>query len=94
MYLQAVNEGQNRHQVQTAELNAKLDALATTEVLAVSRPPASFPIPAAHPDPKSVGHAVAEIAELRRHLVDTQQRLEDTLRGRDDLSSKLTSAEV
>lgn len=94
MYLQSVNESQNMHQVQTAELNAKLDAIATTEVLAVSRPPASFPLPTPHPDPKNVGHAVAEITDLRRGLVDTRQQLEDTLRARDNLSSKLTNSEV
>ena len=94
MYLQSVSDGESIQHRQAAALNAKLDALATTEVLAISRPPASFPLPSPHADPASITHAVKEIEALRRQLADAQQQLATARRERDSRSKQLDSAEV
>jgi hypothetical protein len=92
--MESLGSGEGLRAQQSAQLNAKLDELATSELLAHTRPPASFPIPSAQQEPKSVGAAVAEIDRLRRHLVDSQSDLGKVLAARDELAKKLSAAEV
>lgn len=94
MYLQSVSDGHDLHQVRAAEVTAKLDALVTTEVLAATRPPASFPVPTERPRPRDLAPAVHEIAELQRRALDGQLQLEKAVRERDALRNKLEQCEV
>jgi hypothetical protein len=80
------------HKTRSAQLNAKLDELATTEVLALSRPPASFPLPESHGDTQ--GQAASSVTALRRELAFKQQALDDALRARDEAAEKLECSEV
>jgi hypothetical protein len=94
MYLQSVTEGTSLHQVKAAEVSAKLDALFSTEVLAVTQPPAAFPVPAERPPPQDLAVGINEIADLRRRLHDAQTQRDAALRERDELSTKLEASEV
>jgi hypothetical protein len=92
MYLQSVDDIQSLHRTRSAQLNAKLDELATTEVLALSRPPASFPLPESHADTQ--GQTASSLTALRRELAFKQQALDDALRARDEAAEKLECSEV
>jgi hypothetical protein len=92
MYLQSVDDNGSLHRTKAAQLNAKLDELATTEVLALCRPPASFPLPTSHADTQS--KAASSIPALRRELAFKQQALDDALRAQDAVSEKLECSEV
>lgn len=92
LYLESTERGQSLAQRRTDGLAAKLDELATTEVLAATRPPASFPMPEARRAPR--GTAAAEIAALRRQLAVQQQAAAAALRARDAATEALAVCEV
>ena len=94
MYLQSVSGNESLQQRQTVAINKKLDALATTELLAISRPPASFPLPSAQPQPKSISQAVKEINELQRQLGEVRKELASAQRDRDANAKQLDNADV
>lgn len=77
-----------------ASLNAKLDQLATPEVLAATQPPSEFPVPAPHTEPKGLGSAVAEINKLRKQLVDAQTVLAKAIKQSDLYRLKLVESQV
>jgi len=77
-----------------ASLNAKLDQLATPEVLAATQPPAEFPVPAPHTEPKSLGSVVAEINKLRKQLIQAQTLLARATKQCDGYRRKLSESQV
>ena len=91
-YLESTQRGQSLQQRRADGLAAKLDELATTEVLAATRPPASFPVPEPHAPQK--GTAAAKLAELRRQLAAQQQAAHAALRARDAAAEALATCEV
>ena len=94
MYLESVTESTSVHNTKTATVNAKLDALCSHEVLAVSQPPAAYPVPKEHAPPKDLSAAIAEIAQLRSKLVDCQQRRDSAQNERDALRKQAEGAKV
>jgi hypothetical protein len=75
-------------------LNAKLDELATPEVLAITRPPAAFPVPVPHHEQKATRATTVEVERLRRHLLSSQSTLTTALKERDTLTAKLQESQA
>ena len=94
MCIQAACESKSLHNVKAAEVNAKLDALISADVLAATQPPASFPVPQCHQKPAKAGQLLSELEEHRRKITALQQERDDALRQRDDVQQKLDRSMV
>lgn len=94
LYVESFIDQNSLHMTQQESLNAKLDALATPEVLAITRPPAAFPVPVPCQEQKATRATVVEVERLRRHLLSVESTLTTTLKERDVLAAKLQESQA
>ena len=93
LYVESFVDQDSLHCTRQSALNAKLEALATPEVLAITRPPATFPVPVPHEQQASNPSALL-VEMLRRHLVSVQTSLSSAEKERDSLAEQLDDIQV
>ena len=93
LYVESFVDQDSLHSTRQSALNAKLEALATPEVLAITRPPATFPVPVPHEQQASNPSAL-QVERLRRHLVSVQTSLASAVKERDSLAERLEDSQV
>lgn len=93
LYVESFVDQDSLHSTRQSALNAKLEALATPEVLAITRPPATFPVPVPHEQQCSNPSAL-QVERLRRHLVSVQTTLSSVVKERDSLAEQSEDSQV
>lgn len=93
LYVESFVDQDSLQSTRQSALNAKLEALATPEVLAITRPPATFPVPVPH-EQQSSNPSALQVARLRRHLVSVQTSLSSTVKEKESLAEQLDDCQV
>jgi hypothetical protein len=93
LYVESFVDQDSLHSTRQSALNAKLEALATPEVLAITRPPVTFPVPIPH-EHQCIKPSVLQVDKLRRHLVSAQTTLSNVVKERDNLAAQLEDCQV